>query len=307
MYDQSELANRYFWILEYITVDHLDPVSTVQKQLRKGSYRKKHGSRYDSHNEDLGLFAMLSPQGSDPEPAVFYSPPTAARGDAFSPAEASVDGDSWRSNPSRARFSPSKLSRRWSFRGSSHGGKHSSRGLQRSQSLQAPANSAIASSASLAASAASAASTVSTANASNTVSSASAATPANPSTVSTVSTVSPVGRAPTSPASPQALDRRVALGRRGSRRSRERSLERWASEATEERSLEEGIRSLGAEGTAWDQFQVNRERFGVESGFNEALYTMPMSSLEVDEGEWREVVRIAEEMGEGDGGAAGGA
>lgn len=58
---------------------------------------------------------------------------------------------------------------------------------------------------------------------------------------------------------------------------------------------------MGSEGTAWDQFEVNRERFGVESGYNESLYTMPMSSLEMNEGEWREVVRIAEEMGEGEG------
>ena len=90
---------------------------------------------------------------------------------------------------------------------------------------------------------------------------------------------------------------RLARGR-GSRRSTERSLERWESEGAGEGSLEEGIKALGAEGTAWDQFRVNRERFGVESGFNEALYTMPMSSLEVNEKEWKEVVRIAEEMGE---------
>ena len=85
---------------------------------------------------------------------------------------------------------------------------------------------------------------------------------------------------------------------RGPRRSTERCLERWESEGAGEGSLEEGIKALGGEGTAWDQFRVNRERFGVESGFNEALYTMPMSSLEMNEKEWREVVKIAEEMGE---------
>ena len=109
MIDQNELANRYFWILEYITVDNLDPVSTVQTQLRKGSYRKKHGSRYDSHNEDLGLFAMLTPPISDPEPAVFYSPSTVVRTEALSPAEPSMESDSWRSNSNRTRFSPTKL------------------------------------------------------------------------------------------------------------------------------------------------------------------------------------------------------
>lgn len=249
MIDQNELANRYFWILEYITVDNLDPVSTVQTQLRKGSYRKKHGSRYDSHNEDLGLFAMLTPPISDPEPAVFYSPSTAVRTEALSPAEPSMESDSWRSNSNRTRHSPTKLARKGSFRGSGFGGKHNPRGLQRSQSLQTSSN-----------------------------------VPSN-----------------VPPASSNSLEHSSVSPRflhfRGSRRV----LERWECEASCDRSLEEGIRALGSEGTAWDQFEVNRERFGVESGYNESLYTMPMSSLEMNEGEWREVVRIAEEMGEGEG------
>ena len=47
--------------------------------------------------DEAGLFAMLSPPASDPEPAVFYSPSIAARGDALSPAELAIDSDSWRS------------------------------------------------------------------------------------------------------------------------------------------------------------------------------------------------------------------
>ena len=281
MIDQNELANRYFWILEYITVDHLDPVSTVQKQLRKGSYRKKHGSRYDSHNEDLGLFAMLSPPASDPEPAVFYSPSIASRGDASSPAEPSIDAESWRSGASRARVSPTKLGRHGSFRGSSHGGKYSSRGLQRSQSLQVPANMSSVVNGSNGSSVVNGSNGSSGSNGSNLINGSNGSNGSSGSAGAERSCVSP---------------RLVRV--RGPRRSTERCLERWESEGAGEGSLEEGIKALGGEGTAWDQFRVNRERFGVESGFNEALYTMPMSSLEMNEKEWREVVKIAEEMGE---------
>ena len=287
MIDQSELANRYFWILEYITVDHLDPVSTVQKQLRKGSYRKKHGSRYDSHNEDLGLFAMLSPPTSDPEPAVFYSPSIAARGDALSPAELAIESDSWRSGAARGRFSPSKLSRRGSFRGSSFGGKHASRGLQRSQSLQMPPNGSNGST------------LMSGSNLSNGSNGSNGSNLSNGvnGSIGSIGSTGSNGVMGSGSVERSCVSPRLARGR-GSRRSTERSLERWESEGAGEGSLEEGIKALGSEGTAWDQFRVNRERFGVESGFNEALYTMPMSSLEVNEKEWKEVVRIAEEMGE---------
>ena len=46
---------------------------------------------------------------------------------------------------------------------------------------------------------------------------------------------------------------------------------------------------------------MNREKFGVESQFNEALYTVPMSSYQINEEEWKEVVSLAKEMGDVDG------
>ena len=49
-------------------------------------------------------------------------------------------------------------------------------------------------------------------------------------------------------------------------------------------------------GTSWDQFSVNKEKFGIETGFNESLYTVPMSSLPMSEDEWREVVDAAKDM-----------
>ena len=35
---------------------------------------------------------------------------------------------------------------------------------------------------------------------------------------------------------------------------------------------------------------MNREKFGVETSFDENLYTVPMSSLQMNEQEWKEVV-----------------
>ena len=49
---------------------------------------------------------------------------------------------------------------------------------------------------------------------------------------------------------------------------------------------------------SWDQFTVNREKFGVETSFDENLYTIPMSSLQMNEQEWKEVVDAAKEMEE---------
>ena len=53
--------------------------------------------------------------------------------------------------------------------------------------------------------------------------------------------------------------------------------------------------------TSWDQFIVNREKFGVETSFDENLYTVPMSSLQMNEQEWKEVVDAAKEMEDEDG------
>ena len=54
---------------------------------------------------------------------------------------------------------------------------------------------------------------------------------------------------------------------------------------------------------SWDQFALNKERFGIDSRYNEDLYTIPMSSMKVDPQEWEEVVNAAKEMenkGEGE-------
>ena len=54
---------------------------------------------------------------------------------------------------------------------------------------------------------------------------------------------------------------------------------------------------------SWDQFALNKERFGIDSRYNEDLYTIPMSSMKVDPHEWEEVVNAAKEMerkGEGE-------
>ena len=46
---------------------------------------------------------------------------------------------------------------------------------------------------------------------------------------------------------------------------------------------------------------MNREKFGVETSFDENLYTVPMSSLQMNEQEWKEVVDAAKEMEDEDG------
>lgn len=61
-------------------------------------------------------------------------------------------------------------------------------------------------------------------------------------------------------------------------------------------SLEEMHQREGNGQTSWDQFSVNKERFGVESQFDEGVYTMPMSSLQINPEEWEEVVRTAREI-----------
>ena len=65
--EESDKANRYYWILEYIDLDRTDPVHVVQNRTKAGNYHKKKGSRYDSNDNSEGsLFDLLSPQQSDP-------------------------------------------------------------------------------------------------------------------------------------------------------------------------------------------------------------------------------------------------
>lgn len=64
----------------------------------------------------------------------------------------------------------------------------------------------------------------------------------------------------------------------------------------EEHTLEELQANSNQGRTKWDQFSVNKEKFGIDADFNEALYTVPMSSLEVNDKEWKEVVDAAREM-----------
>ena len=47
---------------------------------------------------------------------------------------------------------------------------------------------------------------------------------------------------------------------------KERELERWVPDDEVELTLED-------DGSEWDQFKVNQEKFGVESSYDEHLYT----------------------------------
>ena len=81
--------------------------------------------------------------------------------------------------------------------------------------------------------------------------------------------------------------------------SHPRELQRWdgEDEGAECRTLEE----MRSGNTSFDQFSINKEKFGIDAEFNEALYTVPMSSYEVDEDEWRRVVDAARDIERGGG------
>ena len=61
-------------------------------------------------------------------------------------------------------------------------------------------------------------------------------------------------------------------------------------------SLEEMHQLDGSGSTSWDQFSLNKEKFGIDSHFNEELYTIPMSSLQINKDEWEEAVSAAREI-----------
>ena len=61
-------------------------------------------------------------------------------------------------------------------------------------------------------------------------------------------------------------------------------------------SLEEMHQLEGSGSTSWDQFSLNKEKFGIDSHFNEELYTIPMSSLQINKDEWEEAVSAAREI-----------
>lgn len=64
--EESDKANQYYWILEYIDLARIDPVHVVQNRTKTGKYHKKKGSRYDSNESSEGsVFDLLSPQQSD--------------------------------------------------------------------------------------------------------------------------------------------------------------------------------------------------------------------------------------------------
>ena len=64
--EESDKANQYYWILEYIDLARIDPVHVVQNRTKTGKYHKKKGSRYDSNESSEGnVFDLLSPRQSD--------------------------------------------------------------------------------------------------------------------------------------------------------------------------------------------------------------------------------------------------
>ena len=75
------------------------------------------------------------------------------------------------------------------------------------------------------------------------------------------------------------------------RSTNERDLLPWQPEGDPETlmSLEEDV------GTGWDQFAVNREKFGIESSFHEEVYTKPLDKTHCPISE-SEAARIAWEI-----------
>lgn len=136
MVNQVDLASRFSWFLDYITFDRIDPVTMIQTRMKDGSYKKKYGSRYDSSNGDISLFAMLSPSSAESEivdtrSTPIMSPSTKRTSYSMDATQEAQDSDNWRH---QTRRSTGSYVRNDSFRNSRNKG-------QRSWNMGSPANS----------------------------------------------------------------------------------------------------------------------------------------------------------------------
>lgn len=78
--------------------------------------------------------------------------------------------------------------------------------------------------------------------------------------------------------------------------SHERKLQKWSPDnAVDGDTIEslESVSSLSSTSSNWDQFKVNKDKFGIEAQFNEDEYT---SELKKDHPEFNERMKFAEEM-----------
>lgn len=136
MVNQVDLASRFSWILDYITIDRIDPVTMIQTRMKDGSYQKKYGSRYDSSNGDTTLFAMLSPSSVESEavesrPLPVNSPSLKRTSHSMDVTHDPQEIDSWRHKPQRSSGS---YSHNDSYRGNRNKG-------QRGRNTGSPSNS----------------------------------------------------------------------------------------------------------------------------------------------------------------------
>ena len=75
----------------------------------------------------------------------------------------------------------------------------------------------------------------------------------------------------------------------GKMQIKERELERWVPDDEVELTLED-------DGSEWDQFKVNQEKFGVESSYDEHLYTTRIDTSAPDYERAAKAERIAKEI-----------
>ena len=290
MIEETDRANRFFWILEYIDMDRSDPVSTVQTQMENGIYRKKQGSCYDSSNGDLSLFAMISDMmGEEHERSLSSSnehPLSSSNEHPLSSNEhplssnehpLSSSNDDHAGAPGRRRGSPNEgydggraLKRSLSSRHQRSDINRRVRGYSKEIQASSPSHKG--------------------SNRGNGYFS----TDRNRS-------FHPPSR--TSGNATRGYHRSSAYWGKSHGHSASfshpRELQRWEGEdmGVECYALEE----MRSGNTSFDQFSINKEKFGIDAEFNEALYTVPMSSYDVNEDEWKRVVDAAREIERGGG------
>lgn len=301
MIEETDRANRFFWILEYIDMDRSDPVSTVQTQMESGMYRKKQGSRYDSSNGDLSLFAMISPMlgeecshpsgnecvssnerasSSNERPSSSNERPQSSTNERPQPStnerpssnnedNAGAPGRRWGS-PNEGHEGGRVLKRSLSSRYSRNDGGRRARGYSREGQASSPSHRGN--------------------NRGNGYFAADRSRSFNSVNRNSGGTTRGYRRTNSYWSRPHGHNASF---------SHPRELQRWdgEDEGAECRTLEE----MRSGNTSFDQFSINKEKFGIDAEFNEELYTVPMSSYEVDEDEWRRVVDAAREIERGGG------
>ena len=315
MIEETDRASRFFWVLEYIDIDRIDPVSRIQSQVSSGSYHKKQGSRYDSNNGDLSLFAMITEQpAADVAHSVAHPAESAAHPaeSAAHPAESaesaahSAEGASHPAESAEGAAHPAE----GVAEGASHTPSHTAErgasgeegsetwrrrcGLARHQSMDSIRSTRASGKFYASPPREGSRGSFGFSNRSRSFHSIRLQGAANGPRNTHHSSHGSFGSYNGNHNSTNGSYNGSHGERAGSGSATHlRELQRWEGE-------ESGL-TLEEEGrdAPFDQFSANKEKFGIDAVFNEELYNVPMSAYDVKEEEWQEVLSAAREMEKG--------